>query len=330
MRKGMTLIEIIFTLVISSILVIGTSMMLKNLSTSAQRAKQLTNLSLDTQSALDQIAALLYFRVPNSVIAYSSAFGMHWNIKQVGNSIDGASGRARVLEWYGTFQEATLNNFISSFIDMEDSNFTARRLRSPNSNFNQANTLLSQKLPSRGLSDTALVFSGGLDMGSGAFQTGSSGSRTSFGWHGDGREDIFGISAFSANTISIAGANQPTYIYEKYYIVDTAYAVARGMDVNLNSPCIVNSIEPNRLNLTNDERRNLLFLFYDYRPWNGETFCADTSGSTRRGRVALLSTHIDGFRVDYVNFTIRITLDAKERLRGSDEIVHVSKQKVVF
>lgn len=330
MRKGMTLIEIIFTLVISSILVIGTSMMLKNLSTSAQRAKQLTNLSLDTQSALDQIAALLYFRVPNSIIAYD-AYNRHWNIKQISNITDSLNGR--VLEWYGTFQEATLNNFISSFIDMEDSNFTARSLRSPNSDFNQANTLLSQKLPSRGLLDTALVFSGGLDMGSGAFQTDGSGSRTSFGWHGDGREDIFGISAFSANTISIAGANQPTYIYEKYYIVDTAYAVTRGLHVNLNSPCIVNSIEPNRLNLTNDERRNLLFLFYDYRPWNGETFCADASlnsTSTRSGKVALLSTHIDGFRVDYVNFTIRITLDAKERLRGSDEIVHVSKQKVVF
>lgn len=324
MRKAMTLIEVIFTLVIASILIVGTSTMLKNLSLSVQKTKQLTDLSLDTQSALNQIASLLYYRVPNSAIGYNG-INEHASVRA-----SGYGGGWKVLEWFGSIHEAGLNNHLSSFIDMEDSNFTTKTLLSPNSNFNQVNTLVSQKLPTKTIADTAIVFAGGLDMGAGAFQK-SGASRTSFGWHGDGREDVFSVSGFMGDTINIAGANQPTYIYEKFYLVDTAYAIARFEHVDKNSPCLRDHIEPDALNLTNEEKDNLLLLFYDYRPWNGETFCADRGArGVKGGKVTLLSAQIDGFRADYVNFTIRITLDAKERLRGSKEVLHVTKQKVVF
>lgn len=324
MRRGTTLIEIIFTIAIASILAVGTATILKNFALSIQRAKQLTELSLDTQSALDQISSLVYQRVPNSAIGYNG-FNNHWNIRKIENST------SRVFEWYGTFEEVKMLGMFSGFIDLEDSNFTSKTLKSPLSNFTQINTAMTQKFPGKTLSNTAIVFAGSLDMGAGTFDV-SSTNKTNFGWHGDTRKDVFAIATTAnSDTIKITSTNQPTYIYEKFYLADTAYAITRSIQVDMSAACIKNSIDINNIGLTDSEKKNLLLLFYDYRPWAGETFCADFgSAGTKSGKVALVSSHIVGFRVEYLNFAIRITLDAKQKLRGDDGDIHVSKQKVIF
>jgi hypothetical protein len=77
-----------------------------------------------------------------------------------------------------------------------------------------------------------------------------------------------------------------------------------------------------------------MFLFYDYRPWKKETFCADpnTIGSeTREGNVTVLSSETEGFRVDIINNNLQFSLTLK-RVISSDKkhSVTISKQKVVF
>jgi hypothetical protein len=70
-----------------------------------------------------------------------------------------------------------------------------------------------------------------------------------------------------------------------------------------------------------------LLLFYNYRPWAGETYCADSAGE-REGNVSILSKNVKGFRVVYSNDVLKIGVDMNRSI--GERSVHISKQKVVF
>jgi hypothetical protein len=123
--------------------------------------------------------------------------------------------------------------------------------------------------------------------------------------------------------ITITDSDKPDFLYEKYFIVDSAYGVARGADIDQSASCIDN------LNIKTKDLNNTLLLFYDYRPWKGETFCADKQGSSQSGKVSILMKHVDGFRFEELDYTLRISLDINESIRGAKPI-HLSKMKVVF
>lgn len=317
MRKGTTFIEIIFTIVIASILMVGTATLLNTLSMSTQRAKQLTVLSLDTRSALDQISALLYQRVPNSVIGYSRT-------AHTFDSIAALSGDKDILEWIGIANEATLSDDLSNFIDLQASSFSASTLVSPDSNFGNVNTILGQKFTGGSLANSAIVFAGSFDMGAG--------NVANFGWHGGSSSDIYGIESGSGTNLVLDSPNPPTnpapeFIYEKFYLADSAYAVARYEDIVQTAKCITD------LDITldtNEEMNNALILFSNFRPWASQTFCADDGAGTPAGTATLLAKNVTGIRAEYINFTIRVSLDTIQGIKGSDENISVAKQKVIF
>jgi hypothetical protein len=122
------------------------------------------------------------------------------------------------------------------------------------------------------------------------------------------------------NAITFSGA-VPTTIYEKYNLIDTAYAVARGADIDKTATCI------SALGISSTAIDNTLFLFYDYRPWKGESFCADNTNKT--GKVSILATNVNAFRAQTINGTIRLAIDTNRTVRGGNP-VRLSKQKVVF
>jgi len=68
MKKGFTLIEMIFVVVISGVLSIGAFKAFEALYVRSAKAKAVSELSMGSQIVLDQLSALLYNRVPNSVI----------------------------------------------------------------------------------------------------------------------------------------------------------------------------------------------------------------------------------------------------------------------
>lgn len=309
MRKGATLIEIIFTIAIAAILVVGASQMLKTLSLSAKRAKELSNLSLDTQSAINQISTLLYYRVPNSAIGYDGNANYE--------SIFSMKNDNKILEWFGILREASMSGSLSNFIDMNASNFTSKTLESPGTNISTVNTILGQKFNSVSLANMAIFFAGSFDAGTGDVK--------SFGWHGSPNSSIYNVAASSSGTSIRITGNQPNFIYEKYYLADTAYAVARGEDILTAQKCISD------LKVSNTLINDTLILFYNFRPWMGETFCADKgSGGNKAGNATVLALDVKGIRVEYENFTIRLSIDAERDIRGSLNSVHVTKQKVVF
>ena len=316
MRRSVTLIELIFVLVIISFLSVATFKALHALAIRSYKAREITRLSLEAQMVVDQIAQYLSARVPATVIGYSPSDG---KFEYIG---DLTTDRP-ILEWYGRAIEAYKEGNYSGFVDMAASDKESRILVSPDSDGDALANTTGAKFGISGdiYNDhyVELIFAGAYDRGS--LQ---SDYDNAFGWHGGEAKSIYEISMDNDGNITITDSIQPHYIYERYFIVDSAYAIARGADIDKNAPCIAN------LGISDRDIDDTLFLFYNYRPWRGKTFCADPQGSGQAGDVAILMQHVAGFSFWQEDRTIRIDLDIQEDIRGSDVNVSLSKQKVVF
>ena len=305
MRRGFTLIEMIFVILISALLAAGTFKALEALFLRSVKAKGITELSLESQIVLDQLSGLLYHRIPNSVIGYTPG--------DTCEPIDELSTSRPVLEWLGYDHDAMRMGYYDSFADM------ARSVGAPN--FDLFVPSLNQA--QLDAADLNLVFAGTFDAG----DEGVSACNGAFGWHGGNSDISYDIAFNTPNNITLSDAVTPDYIYEKYYLTDTAYAVSRAENVNQSAPCISN------LGLGTQLDNDTLLLFYNYRPSQGKTFCADTGGigGATDGNVTVLAQDVTGFRVEHLNGTLRLSLDMTRNVRGLGSCdVHVSKQKVVF
>jgi prepilin-type N-terminal cleavage/methylation domain-containing protein len=293
MRRGFTLIEMIFVIVISAALSLGSFKAIKELFLRSAKAKAVTDLTLRSQVVLDQLGVMLYNRIPNSVIGYTPG-GSCESITQLSES-------RPVLEWLGTMEDELILRYYDGFINMGDSNVTTHTLSAPN-----INAALDSD-------DVNLIFSGSLDYGS---DETFSACNNAFGWHGNSSNLSYDVD-ISTNSIQITDATQPQFIYEKYYLSNTAFAVARGAD--LSDFCGYDTSVLKDVATT-------LFLFYNYQPFKGETFCAD-GGS---GNIAVLAEDVSAFKAEYINDTIRLSIDMNQSIRGSKSAVHITKEKVVF
>ncbi len=292
MRRGFTLLEMIFVVVISGILSIGSFKAFSALYIRSAKAKAVTDLSFQSQVVLDQLSVLIYNRIPNSVIGYDGVGDC--------DPIEELDGNNVVLEWLGLADDALFQGLYDGFVDMNAS--TSPVLSTPN------------LLTSLNATNMNLIFAGAFDDGSEDVAACSG----AFGWHGAGSSLSHGFSIPSANHISFNAGDVPNVIYEKYYLSSGAYAVTRGEDITDISNCGLNESDFRNFDTT-------LFLFYEYYPYNGETYCGD-GGS---GKVVVLAEDVSGFRASYVNDTIVLSIDMNRSIRGSTA-VHVSKQKAVF
>jgi len=192
-----------------------------------------------------------------------------------------------ILQWYGLASESYQEGHYSAFVDMNRSIALKPTLYSPDTNLTNVLTTQQQKWGATfTLADMALVFSGTLD---------------------EGNAQEYNITTSVANTITFTDT-PPQTIYEKYNLVDSAYAITRKQSSGCASVSGLND--------------NALLLFYNYRPWKGENFC--------NGEVAVLATDVTAFRAQMLNGTIRLGIDMNRSIRGSSTPVHLSKQKVVF
>jgi len=309
-KKAFTLLEMIVTIVILGVLSAGTFVSLQHLYLRMAKSKALSELSFESQMVVDQISSLMYDRVPSSVI------GLNPNTSQF-QSIYAIDGNFTILEWIGTASEAHKMRFYSGFIDMDASQNTTLKLSSSGVNKPLLDAMMVQKFGTGSSSDMGLVFAGSFDDGAIYY---SDEFNTSFGWHGNVASKIFAFTPQIDGNITLL--TKPDEIFEKYYIVDSAYTIARGNDVTM-STC-------NAPHLSVTE--NTLLLFYDYRPWRGETFCGDKSsfGGIRSGKVTLLSNHASGFEAGVINGSIYFNLTLERVIRGSENNVTISKQKAVY
>lgn len=316
MKKGFTLLEMIVSIVILGILSAGTFVSLQHLYLRSAKSKAISELSLESQVIADHISALMFDRVPVSVIGYNPANNTFASIYAV-------DANFTVLEWIGIASESLKQGSYSGFVDMNASDGIQRRVSTPTAlNQQQIFDTLGTKFGgTHGVANDSLrlVFAGSFDDGTVYY---SNEFNTTFGWHGNSATKIWQIASLN-NDGNITLTNKPDEIYEKYYFVDSAYALARGSEVNLLT-CLNDD-----LNVTTSV--NTLFLFHNFRPWKGETFCGDTgTGGTRSGNVTILSNNVLGFEAGVMNGSIYFNITMNKVIRGSDNNVTISKQKAVY
>lgn len=292
MRKAATLIELIMVLVIISLLSVATFKALEKLTIREYKVKEQTRLSLESQIAVDIISNYLKYRVPYTTIGSNS----NGDFKYIGDLTN--ADNAIILEWFGRDRDDFYTQQYSGFLDMAKKNGDV--LYSPDTNLSD--------------SDLNLVFAGSFDR---AYSDND--YENSFGWHSHDSTESFDVTLDGSGNITITDATKPEFIYEKYFLTKSAYAIARGEDIDKNAACL------NDLSVDNDT----LLLFYDYQPWENETFCADPNGTNQAGSVTILMKNVAGFSFKEMDYTIRVLLDINKTIRGTSP-VHFSKMKVVF
>ena len=319
-KKAFTLIEMIFVIVIMGILSVGTFSFLNHIYKRSAKTKIITDLSFSSQVVVDQISALLYERIPLSVIGYKPS-------DRTFVSIYDLDGTYPVLEWIGYASEALKAGEYSGFVDMDASDRDTNTLHSFSIANSELNTTEYKKFgiaynynSPNDANVTAIIFSGSFDDGSI-----NSDFNNSFGWHGHDHNFTYDITKIDSSS-NITLAKRPQAIYEKYYLADSAYAIARGENINQTVNCIKD------LNISNDDINNTLFLFYNYRPWKGETFCADVDDNKgkREGNATVLSYNVGGFKSGLINNSIYFELTTSKRVKGTKNDINISKQKVLF
>ena len=298
MRRAATLIELIMVLVIISLLSVASFKAMQKITVREYKAKEQTRLSLESQITVDIISNYLKYRVPYTTIGYNPDDG---SFEYIGDLSD---DKKRILEWFGRDIEDFYAKNYSGFFDMATKNGDI--VFSPDTNLSESNATVFN-----------LVFSGSFDRAYSA-----NNYQNSFGWHENNSTESFDITLNGNGNIEFAdNEDTPKYLYEKYFLTKSAYAIARSADVDKNADCVKDLIK-------NDDNDTLL-LFYDYQPWANETFCADPNGNNQEGNVTVLMKNVAGFSFQEVDYTIRILLDINKSIRGSHP-VHFSKMKVVF
>jgi Tfp pilus assembly protein PilE len=300
-RKSVTLIELIFVIVIIAILSIATFKALSILIIRSYKAKELTRLSLESQVVIEQISTLLRDRIPATTIGYDTQSGEYEYVGDITNS-----NTYTVAEWYNRAKREFNEGNFTGFADIRES-------------LKQSGYKLVTPLLNMSGEGYNLVFAGSFDMADSDILD----YKSAFGWHGGESNNSFDIKFDSTNNIiEITDTVKPKRIYEKYFLADGAYAVARGVDIKQDSECI------KKLNISDEDINNTLFLFYDYKPWNGKTFCGDKSGDVD-GKAAILMKNVQGFVVEEQDYSLRVIIDINRSIKGSSPI-HFSKMKVIF
>ena len=279
-KHGFTMIEMIVVIVIMSVLSLGTMVSIKHLYQRVAKSKALSELSFDSQLVVDQVSALLYDRVPKMVWGYEGNITNKTQIYEI------TSNGYKIVEWYGTASESYKRGDYSGFIDMDDSNKSNNELRTYDINKTAIKEVLNNKFG--GLNHTiknslGLVFAGSFDAGD---------------------SNISDINETGLNKIVLG--KKPSEIYEKYYLVDSAYAVGRGADINCSD--------------TNET--NTLYLIYNYRPWKNKNMCD--------GNITTLAKEVKGFEIGLINDSIFFNLTLSRHIKGVEQNITISKQKVVF
>jgi type II secretory pathway pseudopilin PulG len=320
LKKSFTLIEAIFVIVILAFVLIGGFQIIQKLYVRNYIVKQTSNFEFQSQQTLDELAEMLYFRVPLTTIGYSPSDN---DFKYIGEIEE---DKYPVLEWIGYVKDAMIEKNLSGFVDLYASDRNTHKIACRDFNKAFIEDIVNNKFKKTGdlNKTTAIIFAGSFDRGE---EGALSDYNNSFGWHGNEHRLIYtfesGATTDSNNDTNLT-LNNFTHgrIYEKFYLADSAYAIVRKASLNQDDwDCSDLSWDE----LDDDD----LLLFYNYRPWLGETFCGDNNhNGTPKGDVTVLATNVSAIRVKKVNshLELKITLN-KEK---GDINITVSKQKVAF
>ncbi|MGE4294850.1 MAG: type II secretion system protein [Campylobacterales bacterium] len=247
MRRGFTMIELIFSLVIIAVVAsVGTDV-IRMVFERYVASRDLERGQSDVRRTLDLLASRLQYRIKNSAIGRNTGNNQIIAIDNLALNTN-----FEVLEWIGIAYESQRG--------MNKAGWTGYAIQTgenslgdPGANFNTAalsiETELTSAIDPYGSRSVVLVFAG--KDGRGSY---TSDQNSSWGWHAD--DNLSSYFAVTPNTetnltLTNLAPSNPTDFSEQYFLARSAYA------------------------LWVDEGN--LTLVYNYRPWLGETLADGTS-----------------------------------------------------
>jgi len=294
--RAFTMIELIFVIVVMGILSKFGVEFLAQAYNNFIFSKINNALQSKSVSALESIASRLQFRIKDSVIARKDST----TFQALGGSTLGVD--ATTLEWVGMDVDGLRGDSNSTWggvIDLDNS--TATTLKAPGSDLNATNTIINAlSYGHSGINDAAIYF------------VGSDSNINKYGWTNTGSgaaalsdHNSSVMHPISANVndfnSSIAGVDfSGTDIYEYYKLAWSAYAVSL-KDGNLT-------------------------LYYDYQPWNGDSYLVQSDGTTPT-KSALLMQNVDTFRFKSIGSVIKIQICVNSNIV---EDYSLCKEKTIY
>jgi len=293
-RHAFTMIELIFVIVIMGIIGKFGTEFLAQAYESFIFSKINNDLQERSSSSIEFISKRLEHRIKQSLIARNPTTGTYNFLSNVGLTDDNAT----ILEWIATDIEGfkgTTTPLWSGILDLNASN--SNRLISLGTNTGTANAqIVNLSNGTADINDTAIYFLTTLPT-----------PTNPWGYTGaivDQNETLHPIrSGANANELWPKASNfAGKEAFEFYKLTWTAYAVELG-DYN------------DTTHIGN------LYLYYNYRPWNGETYAAN-------GTKVLLAENINTFRYRAAGSLVKIQICAKSPLTGEEYAL--CKEKTIY
>ena len=304
-RYAFTMLELIFVIVIMGILAKFGVEFLTQAYNNFIFSSINNKLQAQSSLALESVAAKLQYRIKDSVIARNST--TFNDFVAIGSSPGGAN--YDILEWVGSDIDGYRGNSRpnwSGIIDLDASSATT--LNSPETNTTAINDFINVlSYTNSGIANAALYFIGSdNDILSG------------YGWDGIALTDHNNSVMHRIN----ATGNQNEFqsgigadfsgvdVYEYYQLAWTAYAVGI-TDYNIGVNAGTNT--------------GTLTLFYDYQPWEGDTYLAQNDGTETKSEI--LMENVSTFRFKSIGSIIKIQICV-----NSDVVEDYSlcKEKTIF
>jgi prepilin-type N-terminal cleavage/methylation domain-containing protein len=341
MKKAFTLIEILIVIVILGILATITTKILIKVYENYYYSKVYNRLAYKTDMALNIIASKLTNRIKNTLIAVKCETDSTSGNNCIDGKVEGFNAlsvvsseneserdKYKVLEWLGEdvyskrgMWDDNVKRVVpgfSGFVDLKKTVVGTNdtyTIISPYSRFDYVSAIDGNWTESWGISGDifsnkyeVLIFSGSDNRGD------ILDINTSYGYYHNPATRVFEIDDYKMSkeanglydtnlSIKAITPSNSTTVYEKYFLVNSAYAIVP-----------VYNASTNDYNLT---------LFFNYYPWNNQIYTY--------GNSSLLVSNVTRFKFKEENGVVRILLciDAPD-IKVDNQPVTVCKEKVVF
>ena len=295
MKRAFTMIELIFTIIILSIVAYVATGLIAKTYMAYNRVNTLHKANIKVELALNNIANRLSYAIVGTVVKRKSGTN---NIEPINSAPDDYD----ILEWVGKdidgFESQDANTSKpgwSGFCNINSS--TNTKIVTPGSDLNFLNTLITNLSVAKvtNLQNIAIFFPG------------------NYNYRNIGYKDTSGGTSGVAITNNYtANPNNPyftlstpiTRVTEHYKLAWSAYAV---LPIN----CGTNGCN--------------LELRYNFRPWNGEYYDSGVRTTPR----SIMATNVTVFKTFATENRIHIKLCIKEKI-GVNKTTSICKEKVVF
>ena len=303
-RSAFTMIELIFVIVVMGILAKFGAEFLAQAYNGFIFSKINNELQSKSESAVEQIATRLQYRIKASVIGRNpknNNFSTNFKSPTEINATE--APKYSILEWVGVANDSyrgTTKPLWSGIIDINPSRILGiKTLVSPETNTTAVNNMIQGLRPTASattINNTAIYFVGS-----------NSNVHTGFGWDKNQIDAIHPIDANSTHIDWLVADNNfsGVDVYEYYQLAWTAYAVGI---TDYNSTTNMGTLK----------------LWYDYQPWEGEDY--NTSGTS-----ITLMKNVSTFQYNAVGSILKIQVCSKSSYDTSGEGNYsICKEKTVY